>query len=61
LSIVEGSPNRQSAEQFLQLFFSPEGVALRAAGPTPIDPPRVSAADFDQLPASLRKVVVRLP
>lgn len=61
LSIVDGAPNRQYAEQFLQLFFSPEGVVLRAAGPTPIDPPLVDGADIGQLPASLRKIVHAAP
>jgi ABC-type molybdate transport system substrate-binding protein len=61
LSIVAGAPHRAYAEQFLQLFFSPEGVALRHAGPTPIDPPRASRAAIDALPASLRGVVRVLP
>ena len=61
LSIVEGAPNRQHAEQFLQLFFSAEGVALRAAGPTPIDPPLASRADIAQLPPSLHKLVRAIP
>jgi ABC-type molybdate transport system substrate-binding protein len=61
LSIVAGAPHRAYAEQFLQLFFSPEGVALRRAGPTPIDPPRASRAAIDALPASLRGVVRVLP
>lgn len=57
LSIVAGAPHRQAAEQFLQLFFSPEGLALRKAGPTPIDPPRVARADLEHLPAALRTLV----
>lgn len=61
LSIVEGAPHQQLAEQFLQLFFSAEGVALRAAGPAAIDPPQVEAADIGQLPASLRPLVRALP
>lgn len=61
LSIVDGAPHVQLAEQFLQLFFSAEGVALRAAGPTAIDPPQVDAADIGKLPASLRALVRPLP
>jgi ABC-type molybdate transport system substrate-binding protein len=61
LSIVEGAPHRQAAEQFLQLFFSAEGVALRAAGPAPIDPPLASRADIAHLAPSLRKLVRALP
>jgi ABC-type molybdate transport system substrate-binding protein len=57
LSILEAAPNRHFAEQFLELFFSAEGVALRAAGPAPIDPPVASRADIAQLPPSLRKLV----
>jgi ABC-type molybdate transport system substrate-binding protein len=61
LSIVEGAPNRRYAEQFLQLFFSAEGVALRAAGPAPIDPPLASRADIAHLPPALRKLMRALP
>jgi molybdate/tungstate transport system substrate-binding protein len=61
LSIVDGAPNRQAAEQFLQLFFSPEGVAMRSAGPTPIDPPLIQRADLERVPASLRKLVRAIP
>lgn len=57
LSIVDGAPHAALAEQFLQLFFSAEGVALRAAGPDAIDPPQVDAADIAQLPVSLRALV----
>lgn len=57
LSIVADAPNRQRAEQFLALFFSPEGVALRTAGPATIDPAQVDAADLDQVPPALRALV----
>ncbi len=61
LSIVDGAPHAVLAEQFLQLFFSAEGVALRAAGPTAIDPPQVLASDIAHVPASLRSLVRPLP
>ena len=61
LSIVDGAPHPKLAEQFLQLFFSPEGVTLRAAGPGPIDPPQAAAADIAQLPTSLRALVRAVP
>lgn len=61
LSIVADAPNRQRAEQFLALFFSPEGVALRRAGPTAIDPARVDAADFDRVPPALRPLLRAQP
>jgi ABC-type molybdate transport system substrate-binding protein len=61
LSIVDGAPNAKLAEQFLQLFFSAEGVALRAAGPDAIDPPQVAAADIARLPKSLRPLVRATP
>lgn len=57
LSIVADAPNRQRAEQFLALFLSPEGVALRAGGPTTIAPAQVNQADLALLPASLRTLV----
>jgi len=61
LSIVADAPNRQRAEQFLALFLSPEGVALRAAGPTTIDPAQVDQADIAQVPAAIRTLVRAMP
>jgi ABC-type molybdate transport system substrate-binding protein len=57
LSIMAKAPHAALAEQFLQLFFSPEGLALRAAGPTPIAPPQVPANEMASLPAALRTIV----
>lgn len=57
LSIVADAPHRQRAEQFMALFLSPEGVALRGAGPTTIAPAQVNQADLAQLPAPLRTLV----
>ncbi|MFL6707163.1 MAG: substrate-binding domain-containing protein [Massilia sp.] len=57
LSILDQAPHAALAAQFLQLFFSAEGVALRAAGPSPINPPLAMAGDIAGLPASLRPIV----
>jgi molybdate/tungstate transport system substrate-binding protein len=57
LSIVADAPNRQHAEAFLALFLSPEGVALRHAGPAPNDPARVDAADLNRVPAVPRPLL----
>ncbi len=60
LTILRAAPNHSNAVQFLQLLFSPQGVALQSAtGPTPISPPAVSAADYDQIPAELQPLVSR--
>ena len=61
LSILDQAPHAALAAQFLQLFFSAEGVALRAAGPSPINPPLGMAGDIAGLPASLRPLVQPLP
>ena len=58
VTVLNTAPHYAAAVQFLQLLFSPQGVALQAAsGPTPISPPVVSRADYGQLPAELQSVV----
>ena len=58
VTILNTAPHHAAAVQFLQVLFSPQGVALQAAsGPTPISPPVVSHADYNQLPAELKSVV----
>lgn len=60
VTVLNTAPHHAAAVQFLQLLFSPQGVALQAAGgPTPISPPVVSRADYGQLPAELQSVVSR--
>ncbi len=60
LTILQSAPHYAAAVQFLQLLFSPQGVALQAAlGPTPISPPVVSAADYGQIPVELQSIVSR--
>ena len=58
LTILQNAAHHTAAVQFLQLLFSPQGVALQASlGPTPISPPVASAADYGQVPAELQSVV----
>jgi molybdate/tungstate transport system substrate-binding protein len=58
LTILKSAPNPTNAVKFLELLFSPQGVALQtAAGPAPISPPIVSAEDFARLPSALRSLV----
>jgi ABC-type molybdate transport system substrate-binding protein len=58
LTILNGAPNPTHAIKFLQLLFSPQGVALQTpTGPTPISPPIVSAEGFAHLPSALRSLV----
>ena len=58
VTILNTAPHYAAAVQFLQLLFSPQGVALQTgSGPTPISPPVVSAADYGQLPAELQPLV----
>jgi hypothetical protein len=60
LTVLKSAANRDNALKFLQLLFSPQGVALQtAAGPTPISPPIVNARDFERLCSLLRLLVVR--
>ena len=58
VTILNAAPHPTAAVQFLQLLFSPQGVALQAAnGPTPISPPVVSNADYGRLPPELQPLV----
>jgi molybdate/tungstate transport system substrate-binding protein len=58
LTIMKAAPHPETAIKFLQLLFSPQGVALqKAVGPAPISPPSVSREDFDRLPRALRPLV----
>ncbi len=60
LTILRTAPNYANAVRFLQLLFSPQGVALQSApGPAPLSPPVVSAADYAQVPAELQPLVSR--
>ncbi len=61
LTILQNAAHYTAAVQFLQLLFSPQGVALQAAlGPTPISPPiAASAADYSRLPSELQALVSR--
>lgn len=58
LTILQAAPHPAAALQFLQLLFSPQGVALQTAtGPAPISPPVISAADYAQVPSELQPLV----
>ena len=58
VTILNTAPHYAAAVRFLQLLFSPQGVALQAtSGPTPISPPVASRADYGQLPAELQSIV----
>ncbi len=58
VTILETSEHKAAAAAFLQLLFSAQGEASQAAlGPTPINPPVVSATDYRRLPASLKNLV----
>ena len=58
LTILQNAAHYTAAVQFLQLLFSPQGVALQAAlGPTPISPPVASTADYSRLPNELQALV----
>jgi ABC-type molybdate transport system substrate-binding protein len=58
LTILKGSPHADQAARFLALVLGPDGAAaLKANGPTPLTPARVSRSDLSHLPASLRSLV----
>jgi len=58
LTVMKSAANPANALKFLQLLFSPQGVALQAAvGPTPISPPIVNSKDAARLPHLLRSLV----
>ncbi len=58
VTILRTAPHYDAAIQFLQLLFSPQGVALQSAsGPAPISPPIVSAPDYDHLSDALKPLV----
>lgn len=58
LTILQNAAHYTAAVQFLQLLFSPQGIALQTSlGPTPINPPVVSAADYSRLPDELQPLV----
>ncbi len=58
VTILQAALHCTAAVQFLQLLFSPQGVALQtASGPAPISPPVVSAADYGQVPSELKPLV----
>jgi len=60
LTILQAATHYTAAVQFLQLLFSPQGVALQASlGPAPISPPVASAADYGRLPNELQALVSR--
>lgn len=58
LTIPTVAAHRATAIAFLKLLLGAPGIALQAAdGPTPLDPPVVSALDYEQLPPALRPLV----
>ncbi len=58
LTVMKNAPNRDNALRFLQLLFSPSGVAMQtSAGPEPISPPLVSKSDYAKLPVALQSLV----
>jgi molybdate/tungstate transport system substrate-binding protein len=58
LTVLRNAPNQANAIKFLQTLFGSQGVALqRVAGPEPISPPRVSYADWHDIPPVLRPYV----
>jgi molybdate/tungstate transport system substrate-binding protein len=58
ITMLKDAPNKQNAIKFLELLLSPAGAAaLKEYGPDPISPAFVSAADFHNLPESLRPFV----
>jgi ABC-type glycerol-3-phosphate transport system substrate-binding protein len=57
LTILNSAPNRENAIKFLQLLFKPGDIGqnmLQKVGPSPINPPVVSAGDYGQVPAELQ-------
>ncbi len=58
LTIPTTAVHRATAIAFLQFLLGAQGIALQAAdGPAPLDPPAVSAPDYERLPAALRPLV----
>ena len=58
LTILSTAQHRATAIRFLQLLLGAQGIALQAAdGPEPLDPPAVSAVDYELLPAALKPLV----
>jgi hypothetical protein len=58
LTVLKDAPNPANAIKFLQTLFGSQALALQSAvGPEPISPPRVSYADWHQVPAELRPYV----
>jgi len=61
ITVMKDAPHRENAIRFLELLLSPAGTAmLKENGPTPIAPALVNAADYRNLPQSLRPLV-RVP